>query len=414
MLTVLAALRAAVFGRGVPAHGVPAFGGLRLARGPLASFVAMGVLWGCFAADLPDIKTMLDLSETELGLLLFMTPIAAMGAMVAAPLIGQGLGRWALPVTTAVMAAAFALPGQASVWWWFPVAMLACGAGTGALDVLMNTRVAMLEAAPGGRPIMNLCFAGYSFGYAGGALGAGQLRALGWGPDWVMGAMALVAVLLAVASVEADGRIEGLARPKGGAATGLGWVPVLGGAVVLIAFLTENASENWSALFIEQDLGGTPVLGALGPASLALTMGCARLAGQGLASRFRPGTLLVGGALIAACGALAAAMAATPAAAYAGFIVMGIGGSVISPTTFGLVGALARPEARARAVARATMLGYFGYFVGPPGVGFIAGAFGLRAAFVLVALMLLVVPILARLLAAAAQADGQPAAARGL
>ena len=39
----------------------------------------------------------------------------------------------------------------------------------------------------------------------------------------------------------------------------------------------------------------------------------------------------------------------------------------------------------ARAVARATLLGYFGYFVGPPTLGFIAGAFGLRFAFVFAA-----------------------------
>jgi MFS family permease len=53
------------------------------------------------------------------------------------------------------------------------------------------------------------------------------------------------------------------------------------------------------------------------------------------------------------------------------------------------VGRLARPEARARAVARATLLGYFGYFFGPPMLGFIAGSFGLRMAFVFAALMLL-------------------------
>ena len=46
------------------------------------------------------------------------------------------------------------------------------------------------------------------------------------------------------------------------------------------------------------------------------------------------------------------------------------------------------PEARARAVARATLLGYFGYFFGPPAIGFIAGSFGLRFAFVCAAVML--------------------------
>jgi MFS family permease len=107
----------------------------------------------------------------------------------------------------------------------------------------------------------------------------------------------------------------------------------------------------------------------------------------------------MGGAVLSAFGALGAALATTPMMAYAGFIVMGIGSSVIAPTAFSLVGRLADPQARARAVARATLFGYFGYFFGPPSLGFIAGAFGLRFAFVFASVMLLAVLILAPLMA---------------
>ncbi|MFN7225414.1 MAG: MFS transporter, partial [Paracoccaceae bacterium] len=161
----------------------------------------------------------------------------------------------------------------------------------------------------------------------------------------------------------------------------------------------ENAAEAWSALHIEKTLGGSPEQGAMGPAALALTMGFARLAGQGLVSRLNPYRLLTAGAVIAAIGALGAAGAQTPLMAYAGFIVMGLGASVIAPTAFSLVGRLARPEARARAVARATLLGYFGYFFGPPMLGFVAGNFGLRMAFVFAAGLLLAVLVLSPLMA---------------
>ena len=168
--------------------------------------------------------------------------------------------------------------------------------------------------------------------------------------------------------------------------------------MVLIAFLTENAAENWSALHIEKSLGGSPADGAMGPALMAITMGVARLFGQGLAGRIAAVWLLSGGAAVSATGALTAALATSPGMAYAGFIVMGIGSSVIAPTVFSLVGRLANPEARARAVARATLLGYFGYFFGPPLIGFIAGQFGLRFAFVFAAVMLAGIPLLARVL----------------
>lgn len=366
------------------------------ARGPLMAFAAMGLMWGSFAAALPDLKAMLGVDEARLGLLLLVTPVAAVAAMLAAPAWGAMMGRAALPLSAVAMAVAFAAPGQAATPVLFACALLACGAATGLTDVLMNARVAALENARAVH-LMTLCHAAYSFGYAGGALGVGMLRSAGWEPAAVMGTMAAAGLVLALAVAERDGRIEGLSRPPRGG-RGLGLVPLLGGGIVLIAFLTEHAAEAWSALHIEQTLGGSPAEGAMGPAALALTMGVARLVGQGFATRVDPLRLMAGGAVVAACGALVAALAVSPAMAHAGFVIMGIGSSVIAPTAFSLVGRSARPEARARAVARATLIGYFGYFFGPPMLGFVAGAFGLRAAFAVAAGLLLCVLVLAPML----------------
>ena len=101
-----------------------------------------------------------------------------------------------------------------------------------------------------------------------------------------------------------------------------------------------------------------------------------RLAGQGIAPRIDGVRLLIGGALVAAVGEQTAALASSPAMACAGFTVIGIGSSLIAPTAFTLVGTLVVHGARTRAVARAMLLEYFGYFIGPPPVGFSAGACG--------------------------------------
>lgn len=371
---------------------------LTAARTGIAAFTAMGIVWGTFAAVLPDLKTMLGVDETRLGLLMFMTPIAAVIAMLLAPRAGTALGGIALPVSVALMALAFMLPGHASALWLFPLAMLCCGAATGLTDVLMNARVAALENERG-LHLMNLTHAAYSFGYAGGAIATGAMRNAGWPPAWVMGVAGLMALSFAALTIERHGQISGLVAPKGERAAGLGLVPVIGGAMVLIAFMTENAAENWSALHIEQTLGGSPAEGSAAPAALALTMGFARLVGQGIVARVNPFWLMRGGAVLAAIGALIAAAATSAGMAYAGFIVMGVGASVIAPTAFSLVGQFAQPQARARAVARATLLGYFGYFFGPPLLGFLAGTFGLRAAFVFAAGALMVIILLVAIMA---------------
>jgi len=279
---------------------------LRVARVPLAAFAAMGAVWGGFAAELPELKAMLGVNEVRLGLLILFTPVAAVTAMLFAPLIGAALGRLALPVATLAMATAFALPGQAASVWIFPLAMLCCGAATGLTDVLMNARVSQLENDRG-LHLMNLTHAAYSFGYAGGAIGigvgVGVMRSAGWSPARVMGTIALLALLLALATIEAGGTIRGLRRPKGAGAERLGLIPVIGGGIVLIAFLTENAAENWSAWHIEQTLGGSPAAGAAGPATIAMTMGCAAgragtgRAGTGRADRGLPAAGRGGGAV---------------------------------------------------------------------------------------------------------------------
>ncbi|MDN5786166.1 MFS transporter, partial [Pseudorhodobacter sp.] len=249
---------------------------LSIARAPLCAFAVMGMMWGTFAAVLPDLKTMLGVDEATLGLLLFLTPVTAVLAMLGAPAFGSGFGRLALPLATLLMAVSFALPGQTASLLLFPLAMLACGAATGLTDVLMNARVAALENAHA-RPLMNLCYAIYSLGYALGALVTGALRDNGAGPGLIMGAMAALTLVMALFTWERDGRIDGLTRPADRDAAALGVLPLIGGAIVLVAFMTENAAESWSALHIEKTLGGSPAQGALGPATLALTMAAARL-----------------------------------------------------------------------------------------------------------------------------------------
>jgi len=65
---------------------------LAISRPAVAAFAAMGILWGTFAAALPDLKLMLGVDETQMGLLMFMTPVAAVVAMLIAPAAGVAFG----------------------------------------------------------------------------------------------------------------------------------------------------------------------------------------------------------------------------------------------------------------------------------------------------------------------------------
>jgi hypothetical protein len=363
--------------------------GIAASRGAMATFVGIGVVWGAFMATLPDLKAALGIGDGAFGLVLIFGSIAAIAMMLVAPWLGAALGRAALPLGAAAMGVVLMLPAQAGTAVWFAGAMLAMGGASGAADVWANARVATIEAARRVK-LMNLNHAVYSFAYAGAAGLTGLARAAGVAPGTILTGAGLVVLALAAVAVERDGAIDGAARGRDAPGrVPLGPIPVLAGLLALIAFLAENAGEAWSALYIERDLGAATGQGSYGPALMAVTMGLGRLAGQAVAARLADRAVLRGGLIVATLGAAAVAAAPGVAAAYAGFMVMGLGISVLVPTAFAMAGRLAAPAARARAIARTAVLGYMGFFLGPPVLGFVAELVGLRASYGLVAALLL-------------------------
>jgi MFS family permease len=240
---------------------------------------------------------------------------------------------------------------------------------------------------------MNLNHAAYSFAYAGAAILTGVARDAGWTPGLVLSIAALAVLLGTVLAVEGGQGVNGFARTRD-VPRWLGMVPVWGGLIAMVAFMAENASENWSALHIERSLGGSKHEGSFGPAVLALTMGVGRTFGQILVANVDEGRMMHWGAVIAALGTALVGLAPTPFVAYAGLIVAGLGGSVLAPNVFAVVGRLSPPALRAHMIARATALGYLGYFFGPPALGFLSELVGLGRALVVMAGVILSILIL--------------------
>ncbi|WP_335946244.1 MFS transporter [Salipiger bermudensis] len=364
---------------------------LLASRGPAAAFAVMGLYWGGFAALVPALKPQAGLSDEGFGLAMLVSTCGAVLAMWLAPVAERRLGALALPVLSVLLAGAFLLPGVATGWQGFALAMLAAAGAAGLLDVVMNAQVAGLEASIR-RPLMNLNHAVYSLVYAVSALATGLARELGASPLVAFAGLGLAALLLVAvmgsaptAAAHGDGRTTRGATP---------WRLILpAGLVVLIGFLSEQATEGWSALHLERNLGAGAAAGAVGPALLGITMTVGRLFGQGLAQRFAEPAVIRIGAAVSACGALLAAFAPSLWIAYAGFAILGLGASVIVPMAFAFVGARCPAERRAQAISRLSVIGYAGFFLGPPLMGLVSGGIGLAAAFAMVALILLLIPL---------------------
>lgn len=363
---------------------------LRACKAPASAFASMGLFWGSFAALVPVLKAQVALTDGAFGLALLVASFGALAAMALAPLVEARLRRRAMPVLAVMLAAAFLTPGLATGGREFALAMLAASIMSGTLDVVMNARVSLLEAETN-RPLMNLNHAVFSFAYTFAALVAGLLREAGVAPLTVFTVMGGITLALTMGMAQARDLVASSPHKTGKTP---GWGLLLpGGLIILIAFLSEQATEGWSALHLERGLGAGAAQGALGPAVLGLTMGIGRVSGQVVAARLSEAVLIRWAAALTAAGALVAAWAPVLPVAYFGFAVLGLGVSVIAPTAFAWVGRQVPAGHRTRAISRLSMVGFSGFFIGPPLMGLVSDLAGLAMSYTLVGVLLLFVPL---------------------
>jgi MFS family permease len=181
-------------------------------------------------------------------------------------------------------------------------------------------------------------------------------------------------------------------RPAAGRTPGVWRTVLLLGVIALCATYGEGAISDWGALHLRTDLGAGAGLAAAGYAAFALAEAGGRLAGSALLARLGQTRVLVYGSLITCAGMLAAALAPVLPLALIGFALTGLGVANAFPAAMARVGLLAGPNG----VAVASTLGYAGFLLGPPAIGFLTGAVTLRAALTTVSLLALVAAALAR------------------
>ncbi|APX10870.1 MFS transporter [Tateyamaria omphalii] len=351
-------------------------------RRALAGFVIVGFGWAAFSAQMPVIKAQVGAGDGAWGTLVLIGSTGAIMAMWLAPLMHRLLGQWAMVVGATVMAAGFVLSGAAQTPLVMGVALFLAAGGSGVADVLANAEVSEAEAETG-RSLMNLNHGLFSVSYALAAVAVGVAREGGLGPVAIFAGVVLsVAVLSPWLILPMRRLAEEDTQDASGMPRLLVWV---GGLVVLSAFLGEAASEGWSALHVERTLGGGPAEGAMGPALLATGMAVGRLGAHIFGASWPPFRVMVVASCLAGLGLALAGVATGLPMAYAGFLLGGLGVSVVGPLALGLVGQAVRPKHRLAAISQAAALGYAAFFLGPVIMGFVAEGFGLRVSFYAVA-----------------------------
>jgi MFS family permease len=351
-------------------------------------FFVNGAIFATWATRIPAITSALSMGPGALAVVVF--GLSA-GAVAGLPLAGWLIGRLGSVVVVRCALVLYAsslaaIPRSPDVGV-LAVVLVGLGLGNGLLDVAMNTSAVRVERHYP-QQIMASFHAFFSFGGLGGAVVGTALAALGISAQVHM---TVCAVVLFAAGIAASfGLLADRGERSAGRSAPLRNRRLIGlGLLVLCGLLCEGIPFDWSAVYIQSSLGGGPGVAAAGFALFSLTMTVSRLLADRTVGRIGEIRFLrLAGLFSAVCFGLSLAGSA-PVSGLLGFGALGLGLAGILPTLFSVA---ARGQARpAAAISTVSTIGYLGFLAGPPVVGIVASASGLRLGLGIVVVLALVI-----------------------
>jgi fucose permease len=149
------------------------------------------------------------------------------------------------------------------------------------------------------------------------------------------------------------------------------------GIIAFCCMLGEGAMADWSTNFMENVSGARQSFAPWGLASFAFAMTAGRVLGDSVRARWGDRKLLVLCSLMATAGLIMLVAVPGPALSVAAFFLVGLGLSVIVPIAYSIAGHN-REVSPGAGIAMVTTIGYAGFLVGPPCIGYLADWMGLR------------------------------------
>lgn len=350
-------------------------------------FFLHGLCFSSWGARIPAIQEMHGLTEVTLGTLLLTLPV---GSILSMPLAAAVVARFGSKnvLTLAIMIYSLILVtvGLAQTVWQLGLFLIIFGLTSNMVNVSLNTQAVKLESLYE-RPIMASLHGLWSLaGFVGGGLGAVMIGA-GVVPYQHFLLVLTIVVFMALYSSRAllvdrpgkntvdEGRFSWPDRTL-----------MRLGLIAFCSMICEGAMFDWSGIYFKKVIGAQGAWVSAGYVSFMATMAGTRFVADYFKERFGfKAVLQMSGAFIF-IGLLISVLVPSLYPAMFGFLLVGAGVSAVVPLVFSEAGKT-RNMSPSGAIAAVSTIGFFGFLIGPPLIGWIAGASSLRFSFVIIAFM---------------------------
>ena len=367
-------------------------------------FFVNGFLYANWTARLPELQHYFGLNNSQLGTVLFCTALGSLVAMPAAGWLGNRYGSDKIVVVMALLfCVAIPFVAVSQNEWVIRLCFFGLGAASGSMDVTMNGQAVLVERL-WGKVIFSSFHAVFSIGMALGAASGGIFSSYKVSfSAHLIPIAALGILLIGWASFNlirdvpepVEETVAGVKTDKFGALR----VILPYGIIAFCCMMGEGSMIDWSAIFMHTVVGQTDAISAWAFGTFGLAMTIGRTFGDYFTARLGLQKVMLIDALLAIAGLGLAVTFATVWSTFLGFFLVGIGLSTIVPLVFSQAGNT-QGVTPSVGISMATSIGYAGFFVGPPIIGFLSEAFNLRVglSFVLLlfAMMAVIIAYLSR------------------
>jgi len=166
------------------------------------------------------------------------------------------------------------------------------------------------------------------------------------------------------------------------------------GMIAFGSMICEGTMFDWSGVYFEKVINPPKELIRLGYIAFMFAMASGRFTADKLVTRFGTSRILQFSGIIITSGLLISVIFPNLIAATAGFLLVGIGTSSVVPLCYSLAGKskIMHPSV---AIATVSSIGFSGFLIGPPIIGFVAELSSLQWSFALIAFLGLATSLMA-------------------
>ncbi len=348
-------------------------------------FFTNGFHYANWVARLPEVQHLYDVSNARLGTILLCSAAGAIAAMPFAGLLTVRFGsRWVTIIGGLGFVVAIPFIPLLSNLWLISALFFTFGVLGGSEDVAMNGQAVYVERLYN-KPILSSFHGVWSIGTALGA-GFGALFAkfgVGLFTHFLIVSLICLALILWAAFNLINDDPLSINAQKGeksgdNSTFRLPTKAILPLGIIAFCGMTgEGAVGDWAAIYMHKFIGKDEAFSALAFGAFATAMTIGRLTGDHFTEKFGNRKQLIISSLLSIIGLTLALSVNNEWTVLTGFFIVGLGLATVVPIVYSTAGNT-EGVSPSVGIAMATTIGYTGFFVGPPTIGYLADMFSLR------------------------------------